>query len=330
MIGFKCACGYSIEAEGDPSEVFDAIDTHEEFCTAMNEVSSEHPAKNRIGADQEQSNTHQGVAMSANKTTAHSTVDRAEVDRLRSVRAMILESVHKLGETLRQQIGQRDEALASGDHLIADGSIDRLKQQIRDQCDLVRTYDQKISVARSLRDFPILKAAGWDEKPTYNDPDVMELEGPDVDEDSDSALAYFAWTPEDGTVVMIDTMKASDQLTLAQAQQFAYRLLTVVTETQRALEPTVFCIDSLDRQEWESIEPVKPAFPDDSTVYRRSWLLPYGARAEIDVDPREGKHSLGHVDVIGLEDLPGIDALEEVALDLLDFVDTCRSSRTAG
>lgn len=268
--------------------------------------------------------------MLADKTTTHSTPEAAEVERLRNVRAMIVDSVAKLWERYNQKVVEHHEALASVERPTTGEDLERLQQQIRDQNELVGAYDQKIAKAHRERDFELLKAEGWEVRPSYSDPEAAELEGPDVFDDSHSAEAYFAWTPEDGTIVMIDTSRASDQLTLAQAEQFAYRLLSQTVETRREIEiPTIYCADHLDRELWETIEPLPPAFPDDRVTYRRTRELPGGGRVEIDIDPGEGKHSLGQVDVIGVEDLPGIDALGDVALEILEFVDECKYLRTA-
>lgn len=331
MIGFKCECGYSVEAEGDPSEIFECIDEHEEVCPVNEEVSPGDPTKNQSEADSEQSNTHKGVEMSDNQTTHHSTVDRAEVDRLRSVRAMIIESRDKLSESYRERLAEDTEALASAEEREArEQELTERVDQLSSQSKLIHTYNQKIAHARRYRDFAILKAAGWEETESFSDPKAVELEGPSVFDDSMLAAGYFAWTPEDGSVVMIDTSSVSDSLTFEQAHQFAYRLLMLTTWAQRELEPTIFCTDKLDRDVWETVEPMQPVFPDDSVTYRRTRPLPYDARVEIAIDPREGSHTLGSVEVTGLDDLPGIDALEAVALDLLDFVDACRGSRAAG
>ncbi|WP_346036509.1 hypothetical protein [Brevibacterium picturae] len=268
--------------------------------------------------------------MSDNQTTHDSTVDRAEVDRLRSVRAIIIESRDKLSERYRERLNENTEALAPVEHEDRDNDLKKRHEQLRSQSKLINTYDQKIARARRHRDFAILKAAGWEETESFSDPEVVELEGPSAFDDSMLAAGYFAWTPEDGSVVMIDTSETSDSLTIEKAHQFAYRLLTLTAVTQRALEPTIFCTDKLDRDVWETVEPMQSVFPDDSVTYRRTRQLPYDARVEIAIDPREGSHTLGSVEVTGLDDLPGIDALEEVALDLLDFVDACRDSRTAG
>lgn len=330
MIGFKCECGYSVEAEGDPSEIFECIDEHEEVCPVNEEVSPGDPTKNQSEADSEQSNTHQGVEMSDNQTTHHSTVDHAEVDRLRSVRAMIIESRDKLSESYRNRLAEDTTALASAEREAREQELRERVDQIRSQSKLIHTYDQKIAYVRRHRDFAACKASGWEETESFSDPEVVELEGPSVFDDSMLAAGYFAWTPEDGSVVMIDTSSVSDSLTFEQAHQFAYRLLTLTAQMQAALEPTIFCTDKLDRDVWETVEPMQSVFPDDSVTYRRTRQLPYDARVEIAIDPREGSHTLGSVEVTGLDDLPGIDALEAVALDLLDFVDACRGSRAAG
>lgn len=326
MIGFRCPCGYAFEADGDSAEIHAVIDDHEQFCP-MNEISSEHPAKNRIGADREQSNTLQGVEMSADKTTFHSTPEAAEVARLRNVRAMIVQNRDKIEATRHRMIEQDAEALASE---LTDEQVNARVQigaASAEHDQLIASYDRKIAQAHRQRDFELLKAEGWEVTPSYSTPEAVNLEGPDVVDDSHSANAYFAWTPEDGTTVTIDTPATGVQLTLDQAEQFAYRLLSQTVETRRELDiPTIHCADHLDRELWETIKPLQ--LPDDRVTYRRTRDLPGGGRIEIDIDPGDGKHSLGHVDVIGVEDLPGIDALGDVALEMLEFVDECKHSRT--
>lgn len=263
--------------------------------------------------------------MLADKTTAHSTSVTAEVERLRTVRAVVVESRDRLDAARGELLARRNDALAANEWQELDSLLERLEQQIQDQRQMIATYDRKIAAALGQRDYPHLKALGWEETPSCTSPGVI-LEGPTAADDSESALAYFAWTSDDGTIVTIDTIPASGQLTLAQAQQFARRLLSQAAETRQTLEPTTFCIDTLDHDVWVPVERMR----DDVTTYRRTWLLPHGARAEIDLDPRDGACALGRVSVIGLEDVRGIDALEETALDLLNFVDDCRDSRTAG
>jgi hypothetical protein len=330
VIGFKCECGYSIEAEGDPSEVFAEIDDHEQFCP-MNEISSEHPAKNRFGADREQSNTLQGVEMSENKTTAHSTFDPREVERLRSVRAALVDSRNGLVTTYNQRAAEAGQPEDADRARLRVTAMEILQEQIDEQSKLINTYDWKINKALAGRDYPILKDAGWFEAENSDDPDRAGLMGPSVAEDSTTATnGALAWDEELGTFVIVDTALNGGLMTLGQAQQFARRLLTFTTWVQRELEQTKFNPEQIDKSVWAPVEPVWPVMSEDNvTTFRISADLPHGGRVEIDLDPRDGERSPGWVDLVGAQEMPGIEALEATAVALLDFAQVVRNAGSA-
>lgn len=297
MILSRCPCGYEIEDE---------------------EVSPEHPAKNRIGADLEQSNNQQGAEMSDNQTTHQFTTVEAEVDRLRTVRASVVDSRNRLVKVFNDRQSESAEALAYDE-----GRLELMKQ-ISDQATLIDSYDREIAKVQRSRDFAALKAKGWIEEPTYEHPESTDLIGPDAEDDAGTISASLMWADPIGTHISIDTPRGGGICTLAQAHQFALRLLIETTKVMHHLEPTQFSIDSLNEQQWQTVEPMQPAFPDDVTTFERTAELPHHGRVSVLLDPDDGRQSIGHADMVKLDEIPGVDGLEQVALAVLEFAADCR------